>query len=238
MQKESKSSLEVQYFNFIGRHEELKEELDTLIQENTNLKQKKAALNDFEKQQPALEAENQQLKQELNTEKTALKKYEQHIQEKKQKLIESLKNNYEAIENMKTDIKTLEKNTRNGKVDFAYQKKKIYLEVDKNRKENTQLMDQRNKIKMEKIVSNDCLTEYQNLNYKQAKRIKNLKTEVQYIKYRLSEELYRFASQLELLKKERAEMERGIKQDIDSKKFYQIKADRDRFGQPHQFEDQ
>jgi len=95
---------------------------------------------------------------------------------------------------MKTDIKTMEKNTRKGKVDFAYEKKKIYQEVDKNRKESTQLMNLSKKIKMEKIVSNDCLTEYQNLNYKQAKKMKNLKTEVQYIKYRLSEELYRFAS--------------------------------------------
>lgn len=118
---------------------------------------------------------------------------------------------------MKTDIKNLEKGTRQGKVEFAYAKKKIYLEVDKNRKENTFLMNQRHKIKMEKIVSNDCLSEYQNLNYRQAKKIKNLKTEVQYIKYRLSEELYRFASQLELLKKERALMEKDFQGKIESK---------------------
>jgi hypothetical protein len=70
---------------------------------------------------------------------------------------------------------------------------------------------------MEKIVSNDCLSEYQNLNYKQAKKIKNLKTEVQYIKYRLSEELYRFASQLELLKKDRSKMEKEFHEKINSK---------------------
>jgi hypothetical protein len=160
----------------------------------------------FEKDQPQLEEQNNKLKNELNDEKNALKRYEEQIEEKKNDLIQSLKKNYEDIEGMKTEIKNLEKNTRKGKVDFAYQKKKIYLEVDKNRKENTYLLNQSKRIKMEKIVSNDCLSEYQNLNYKQARRIKNLKTEVQYIKYRLSEELYRFASQLELLKKERAEM--------------------------------
>lgn len=149
--------------------------------------------------------------------KTHLKKYEQQIQEKKQALIDALNNNQSKIKDMKTDIKNLEKGTRQGKVEFAYAKKKIYLEVDKNRKENTFLMNQRHKIKMEKIVSNDCLSEYQNLNYRQAKKIKNLKTEVQYIKYRLSEELYRFASQLELLKKERALMEKDFQGKIESK---------------------
>jgi hypothetical protein len=60
---------------------------------------------------------------------------------------------------------------------------------------------------MEKIVSSDCLTEYQNLNYRQAKKITDLKSKLQFVKHRLSEELYRFANQLELLKKDRTDLE-------------------------------
>ena len=141
-----------------------------------------------------MQEKNEELKRMLNVEKSKLKEYELKIEAEKQALIESLKNDYEAIENMKSDIQTLEKNTRQGKLDFAYQKKKIFLEVDKNRKETAFLTNQARKNNMEKIVSSDCLSEHQNLNYRQANKIKNLKTEVQYIKYRLSEELYRFAS--------------------------------------------
>lgn len=58
---------------------------------------------------------------------------------------------------------------------------------------------------MQALVSNDCLAEYQALNFKQAKKIKALKSELQYIKYSLSEELYKFSAQIEELKKQRAE---------------------------------
>lgn len=136
--------------------------------------------------------------------------------------MKSLNNDHKAIEDIKVLIRQQEKNTRKAKIEFAYQKKKNYLEVDKKRKENAFLTNQSKKIKMEKIVSNDCLSEYQNLNYKQAKKIKNLKTEVQYIKYRLSEELYRFASQLELLKKDRGKMEQEFNHKIESNIFDQI----------------
>ena len=60
---------------------------------------------------------------------------------------------------------------------------------------------------MQALVSNDCLSEYQSLNYKQAKKIKTLKSELQYIKYRLSEELYKFSARIEELKKEREDLE-------------------------------
>ena|SRR3990167_995245 len=58
---------------------------------------------------------------------------------------------------------------------------------------------------MQALVSNDCLAEYQALNFKQAKKIKTLKSELQYIKYSLSEELYKFSAQIEDLKKQRSD---------------------------------
>jgi hypothetical protein len=81
-------------------------------------------------------------------------------------MIESLNKDLQHIETMKGDIKDLEKKTRGGKVSFAEKKKKVFLEVDKNRKENSNLIIKSKQVKMENIVSNDCLSEYQNLNYK------------------------------------------------------------------------
>ena len=107
--------------------------------------------------------------------------------------------------------------TREQRIQFAFEKQKVYLEVDKDRKLTDNLMDQSKKVRMEKIVSSDCLTEYQNLNYRQAKKITDLKSKLQFVKHRLSEELYRFANQLELLKKDRADLEASYQQKIDSK---------------------
>ena len=61
-------------------------------------------------------------------------------------------------------------------------------------------------LKVNKLVSKDCLAEYQSLNYQQSKKIKTLKSELQYIKYRLSEELYKFSSTIEDLKTERTHL--------------------------------
>ena len=118
---------------------------------------------------------------------------------------------------MASEVKQLEQNTRDQRIQFAYEKQKVYLEVDKDRKLTEHLMEQNKNVKMEKIVSSDCLTEYQNLNYRQAKQITDLKSKLQFVKHRLSEELYRFANQLELLKKERADLEAQYKDKIESK---------------------
>ena len=64
---------------------------------------------------------------------------------------------------------------------------------------------------MQALVSKDCLAEYQTLNYKQAKKIKTLKSELQYLKYRLSEELYKFSATVEELKKDREDIETDFK---------------------------
>ena len=45
------------------------------------------------------------------------------------------------------------------------------------------------------------------MNYKQAQRIKELKGELQYIKFKLSEELYKNSLKIERMKKEKIEME-------------------------------
>jgi hypothetical protein len=107
--------------------------------------------------------------------------------------------------------------TEGKRIDFAYEKQRVYLQVDKERKQTQDLADQNRKVKMEKMVSSDCLTEYQNLNYRQAKKITSLKVKLQYVKHRLSEELYRFANQLELLKKERSDLGVDYQGRIDSK---------------------
>lgn len=70
---------------------------------------------------------------------------------------------------------------------------------------------------MEALVSKDCVSEFQNLSAKQAKKIKALKVELQYIKYTLSEELYKISAQVEDLKKNRAEIEEEYNDKIDSR---------------------
>lgn len=99
-------------------------------------------------------------------------------------------------------------------------KNKEFIKVDKQRKNINNLSSKNRILRAEKLVSEDCLTEYQGLNYKQARKIKKQKTELQYIKYRLSEELYRFASELELLKKDRAQLEENYSDKIDNLKVH------------------
>lgn len=164
--------------DFLERQNELKAELDHLLQVNSELKQRQVALTEFEARRPEMEAANQQLKNELNNEKLELKKKEQMIQEQKQKLEESLRADREAITQMSRQVKQLDLDTREQRIQFAYEKQKVYLEVDKDRKLTENLMDQSKKVRMEKIVSSDCLTEYQNLNYRQAKRITDLKSKL------------------------------------------------------------
>lgn len=90
------------------------------------------------------------------------------------------------------------------------------MNLDRTRKETDLLSKEKRESKMEQIVSGDILSEYQNLNYVQSKKIKTLKTQVQYLKFRLSDELYKFANQLEMLKKERIELETDSKENLDS----------------------
>lgn len=156
----------------------------------------------------------EKLREKLKEELKSLQIFREKILDKKQKMNEEMRRDFKKIEKMKSDIKSLEKNTQQGKVSFAQMKKINYMQVDKTRAETQDLMQKSKKFKIEKMVSNDCLSEYQNLNYKQSQRIKSLKNEVQYIKYRLSEELYQFASQLELLKKQRNDMEIQYKEKI------------------------
>lgn len=66
-------------------------------------------------------------------------------------------------------------------------------------------------------MSRECLTEFQTLSYKQAKKIKALKIELQYIKYTLSEELYKFSVQIEELKKHKVELEKEFTEKIESR---------------------
>ena len=66
-------------------------------------------------------------------------------------------------------------------------------------------------------MSRECVSEFQTLSYKQAKKIKALKVELQYIKYTLSEELYKFSVQIEELKKHKAELENEYKDKIESR---------------------
>lgn len=69
---------------------------------------------------------------------------------------------------------------------------------------------------MEALVSRDCVSEFQTLSSKQAKKIKALKVELQYIKYTLSEELYKISAQVEDLKRHRQEIEQEYEDKIDS----------------------
>lgn len=66
-------------------------------------------------------------------------------------------------------------------------------------------------------MSRECVAEFQTLSYKQAKKIKSLKVELQYIKYTLSEELYKFSAQIEDLKKHKHELEDEYKEKLDSR---------------------
>ena len=72
---------------------------------------------------------------------------------------------------------------------------------------------------MEALVSRECVTEFQTLSYRQAKKIKSLKVELQYIKYTLSEELYKFSAQIEDFKKHKLELEDEYKEKVESNIF-------------------
>lgn len=179
-------------------------------------------LDEFKKNEPFLQLENERLGKKLEEELHSLKMFRDQILDEKKQRNEEMLRDYKKIEKMKNESKALEKNTQDGKISFAYTKKKNYMEVDKTRDKTQKLMQRSKELKVEKLVSNDCLMEYQNLNYRQSKRITSLKNEVQYIKYRLSEELYQFASQLELLKKERLDMESLYREKTQCKLFCKI----------------
>lgn len=70
---------------------------------------------------------------------------------------------------------------------------------------------------MEALVSRECVAEFQTLSYRQAKKIKSLKVELQYIKYTLSEELYKFSAQIEDLKKHKQELEEEHHEKMESR---------------------
>lgn len=195
----------------------MKEETRQIIASNQSLQDQLHALDKFEKNEPLMRMEIDKLKEKLQQELKSLQLFREKILEQKQKMNEEMRRDFKKIERMKNDIKLLEKNTQEGKITFAQMKKINYMQVDKTRAETQELMQRSKKFKIEKMVSNDCLSEYQNLNYKQSQKIKSLKNEVQYIKYRLSEELYQFASQLELLKKQRSDMEMHYKEKIQCK---------------------
>ena len=152
-----------------------------------------------------------------------MKRYQALIDEKRKKLLKTFKMDKNKIENINNDVHSLKANTIQGKKEFSYIKKVNYLQVDKTRVETQNLIQKSKKFKIEKMVSNACLLEYQNLNYRQSNKIKEMKSDVQYIKYKLSEELYKFASQLELLKRERMEMEKAYKDKIECKQFFPLK---------------
>lgn len=183
-------------------------------EKNSELQTESDKLDEFEKNEPLLRMEIERLRKEMNEELHSLKLYSDQIREQREKMNQDMKKDYKKIEKMKNDIKALERNTEEGKIHFAHMKKVNYMQVDKTRAETQNLMQKSKMFKVEKMVSDDCLSEYQNLNYRQSKKITTLKNEVQYIKYRLSEELYQFASQLELLKKERSDMEGLYKEKI------------------------
>lgn len=112
----------------------MKAELDQLLLENADLKQKENALNDFNARKPQMEAENQQLMNELDEQKLELKKYEQMIKEKKLKLEEQLNAEKEAIIQIREEVKQIVRKTEGQRIDFAYEKQRVYLQVDKERK--------------------------------------------------------------------------------------------------------
>jgi len=171
---------------------------------------------EFKEKEPALRNEINILREEITNEKNSLKKYEidlkRKIEEDKQRILEKSK----EIQSMKQEGIVKEKDTKEGKKMFVERRKNEHVKVDKARRQIKDLGNEFRMVHSEKLVAEDCLAEYQSLNYKQAKKIKSLKTEVQYIKFRLSEELYKFASELEELKDKRSELEEEFESKIES----------------------
>ena len=204
------------FHHFLDTEDGLISQYQKLSSSNNELLQNISNLEEFESRQEQLLEENNKLKELLEDEKRALKQYQANIDKLKKQSLDKLNKDIEEIERIKNKITKLEKDTKDGKRKFARMKRVNYLQVDKTRVQTQNLIKKAKRFHIEQMVSKDCLAEYQNMNYRQSKRIKTLKTEVQYIKYKLSEELYKFASQLELLKKERSEMEKMYSNKIES----------------------
>lgn len=158
---------------------------------------------------------NQNLREKILEEKTSIKKFAKELETKKKRFIQEINSQNQKIIESQTQTKELKKNTAHGK-------KALILEKNKHDSKIGNFINRRNNLKTKNlqfkvgaIVDKDTIDEYQHLNFKQSKKIKSLQTEVQYIKYRLSDELYKFANQVEIMKQEKDQILETHRNKID-----------------------
>lgn len=175
-------------------------------EENTVLRARMRAIQAFESRRKELELYNQNLREKILVEKSSIKKFAKEIEQKKKNLIDDLNKQNEKIYDSHKDTKLIKNNTEAGKKNLILQKNRYDSKIGKFIDKRNQLKDENFELKVGQIVDQDTIGEYQHLNFRQSKKIKSLQTELQYVKYRLSEKLYEFSNQVEMLKKSQDEM--------------------------------
>lgn len=165
------------------------------------------AILEFERTELELLNQEKNLREELLFENNRVDVKKREFQDEVDVYVEER----DKLDDLENQIESERNNLKQTmkKENYLLEKKKFenQQKIDHTQKVSQKLSDRNKEAHMQSVVSKDCLSEYQSLNYKQAKKIKALKSELQYVKYRLSEELYKFSVKIEDLKKERHEIE-------------------------------
>ena len=200
-----------------NRVRELRAKLDIEEEACIRLRQKIEALEEFEEKQKILLAENDLIREEILDQKEEFRQYVVGLQEKKQTSINQLDQNFTKLKKMTENAKTLNNRTVYDKNKFEAHKAEDGQQFLKGQIQKEELENEKKRLLLDKAVTNDCMEEFQNLNFRQTKKIKGLTNELQYLKFRMSEELYNFTSQLEVFGEEGRDIRRHYVQKINGK---------------------
>ena len=134
--------------------------------------------------------EIEEIKDNLEKEERTLSEEKLRLEKEKDDEIEYFTKEKEVIDEIKNNIFTTEQETKEEMDKFEYDKSEQLKHLDFLRSQRQKILEKNKALKRDIQLNDDGLSEYQSLNYLQAKKIKSLKTELQYIKYRLSEVIY------------------------------------------------
>lgn len=192
----------------------LTNELNGVTAINDKLQADQKHVDSFGEREGMHNREILEIKEKLEKEERALSEERLRIEKEKAAELAWFDEANTKIGEIKSDIENTEQTTKQDMEKFEYERSEQLKHLDFLRSQRQKILEKNKNLKRDIQLNDDGLSEYQTLNYQQAKKIKSLKMEVQYIKYRLSEELYRFTQQMEDLKRERVEMTGDLEQKI------------------------
>lgn len=184
---------------------ELKLTTENFQNENDRLKAESRHVDNFGEREPVLMREIEDQKDKLEKEERALSEERLKFEKEKAEELAYFDEENCAIGDIKKNITNIEGETKEEKEQFECEKVEQLKHLDLLRSQRQKILEKNKSLKRDIQLNDDGLSEYQALNYQQAKQIKSLKMEVQYIKYRLSEELFKFTQEMEDLRRNRKE---------------------------------